>query len=324
MRVLLAVIAFTAMVSVWGGGSVVAQGPVDGVALVRGPNLVTYDGPESDVAGGVRSLDGVLTALWAFDNAEKTWAVWAPALPEALRGVERLIPGRSYFVVVSEDAFWAFAGPRDARVLEFHFERGNEGWEAGFADLPVDPDPLLYELAADHRALPPGLIGNGLFIQGHNRSDDLLMFFTRPVHGFAPGGDYTVAFNIDLVTSVEGGGVGIGGAPGESVFVKAGAAGVEPMPAAVVDNFLRLNVDLGNQSSEGTSGIVLGNVALPDGAPRTAAGWGVKTLGLDGRAVAVSADASGTIWLIVGTDSGFEGLTTLYYARIGVDIRPAD
>jgi len=32
--------------------------------------------------------------------------------------------------------------------------------------------------------------------------------------------------------------------------------------------------------------------------------------------VTVEADDAGRVWLIVGTDSGFEGLTALYYARI--------
>ena len=32
--------------------------------------------------------------------------------------------------------------------------------------------------------------------------------------------------------------------------------------------------------------------------------------------LSVSTDAEGRAWLIVGTDSGFEGLSALYYARI--------
>ena len=36
----------------------------------------------------------------------------------------------------------------------------------------------------------------------------------------------------------------------------------------------------------------------------------------------VSSDADGKIWLIVGTDSGFEGLTALYYTRISYSQTP--
>ena len=34
------------------------------------------------------------------------------------------------------------------------------------------------------------------------------------------------------------------------------------------------------------------------------------------------ADDDGTLWLILGTDSGFEGLTTLYYDEITVVLEP--
>ena len=61
------------------------------------------------------------------------------------------------------------------------FDGGAEGWTAGFADLPADFDPALYELDSGHRPLPDGLKGRGLYIQGHNRSDDLFMFFKRQV-----------------------------------------------------------------------------------------------------------------------------------------------
>ena len=42
-------------------------------------------------------------------------------------------------------------------TFDFIFERDAEGWTAGFADLPVDHDPQLFELDSAHRALPDGL-----------------------------------------------------------------------------------------------------------------------------------------------------------------------
>jgi len=55
----------------------------------------------------------------------------------------------------------------------------SEGWEVGFADLPADYDPSIYELDSGHRPLPESLEGAGIYIQGHNRSDDLFMFLTK-------------------------------------------------------------------------------------------------------------------------------------------------
>ena len=38
----------------------------------------------------------------------------------------------------------------------------------------------------------------------------------------------------------------------------------------------------------------------------------------------MEADNTGSAWLIVGTDSGFEGLTSLYYHRITYTLTPVD
>ena len=64
--------------------------------------------------------------------------------------------------------------------------------------------------------------------------------------------------------------------------------------------------------------VVMGNVAHPD---VTGPEYRVKTLDNDERPLTVETDGEGRFWLIVGTDSGFEGLTTLYYARITYRLR---
>ena len=87
-----------------------------------------------------------------------------------------------------------------------------------------------------HRRLPDGLEGSGLYIQGHNRSDNLFMFFKRQVGGLKADAEYTAVLYLDLATNVPEGLVGIGGSPGESVFVKTGASTVEPwLPRTTTD-----------------------------------------------------------------------------------------
>ena len=74
-----------------------------------------------------------------------------------------------------------------------------------------------------------------------------------------------------------------------------------------------MDIDKGNQARGGASMTVLGNLAHPQVEDRE---YRIKTLdGLDLPA-SVEADEEGRLWLAVGTDSGFEGLTRLYYARI--------
>ena len=38
----------------------------------------------------------------------------------------------------------------------------------------------------------------------------------------------------------------------------------------------------------------------------------------------ITTDATGEIWLVVGSDSGFEGTTTLYYTQIDVAFNAVD
>ena len=197
--------------------------------------------------------------------------------------------------------------------FSFDFDSDAEGWMVGFADLPVDYDQSIYELDHERRPLPDGLEGGGIYVQGHNRSDDLFMFLKRRVDGLRPNTAYAVSVSIDLATNVPSGLIGIGGSPGESVFVKAGATTVEPLAEEDGKRYLRMNIDKGNQSRGGESMVVLGNVAHPDVANRE---YRVKTLDNIDLPLSVATDGEGRVWLIVGTDSGFEGLSRLYYARI--------
>ncbi len=197
--------------------------------------------------------------------------------------------------------------------FSFDFDSDAEGWTVGFADLPVDYDQSIYELAHEHRPLPDGLEGNGIYVQGHNRSDDLFMFLKRQVDGLRPNTIYAVSVSVDLATNVAAGLVGIGGSPGESVFVKAGASTVEPVAQEDGSRYFRMNIDKGNQSRGGESMVVLGNVAHPEVAN---AEYRIKTLDNTDLPLSVNTDEQGRAWLIVGTDSGFEGLSRLYYDRI--------
>ncbi len=214
-----------------------------------------------------------------------------------------------------------FAQSTGGIEFTFTFDNDDEGWTTGFADLPADADMEIYELDSGFRPLPEGLIGNGIFLQGHNRSDDLFMFLKRQVAGLRPGAVYQVTISLDIATNVPAGSFGIGGSPGESVFVKAGVSLVEPMFAGDAAGWLRMNIDKGNQASEGDAMINLGNVASPE---VTDDKFKIKTLVNDGRPLQVATDGQGQAWLIVGTDSGFEGRTDIYYSRIEFLFSPVE
>ncbi len=185
----------------------------------------------------------------------------------------------------------------------------------GFADLPVDYDQSIYELDSEHSALPDRLEGSGIYVQGHNRSDDLFMYLKRQVDGLQPSATYAVSASIDLATNVPLDVYGIGGHPGLSVYVKAGGSTEEPTASIGSNNHLRMNIDKGNQSRSGSAMRVIGDVVHPD-AIDIGGEYRIKTLASEPQFLSVETDSDGRVWLIVGTDSGFEGLTRLYYDRI--------
>ena len=204
--------------------------------------------------------------------------------------------------------------------FNYTFEGDQEGWVTGFADLPADYDPVIYELDSGWGALPSGLEGNAIYLSGHNRSDDLFMFLKVQVDGLKPDTTYQVLFSIDLASNTPAGLMGIGGSPGESVYVKAGAVDYEPELIEESDGWLRMNIDKGNQASEGEDMINLGTLANPNIDLDTFTGeeYALMTLDNQDRTFTVTTDNDGVVWVIAGTDSGFEGATTVYYDRVNI------
>ena len=210
----------------------------------------------------------------------------------------------------------------EAVTRSFDFSQGEQGWQADFADLPTDAGDS-YELDSGIGTLPDDRTGYKL--QSHNRSDDVFMFLKRKLtaaDGIVAGQSYQVQFTIKFASNAPSGAAGIGGAPGESVYLKAGASTTEP-GVVEEDGYDRLNVDKGNGAQGGTAASVAGNIAngleLEDGQTQVP----YVTLTREHTHTAtVQADADGNLWLLVGTDSGFEGLTAIYFQSISVTLTP--
>jgi hypothetical protein len=204
--------------------------------------------------------------------------------------------------------------------FDYTFEEGQQGWVTDFADLPADSDQTIYELDSGWSELPSGLEGNAIYLNGHNRSDDLFMFLKIQVNGLKPITTYQVHFSIDLASNTPEGMMGIGGSPGESVYIKVGAVDYEPEVIQDSDGWLRVNIEKGNQASEGEDMINLGTLANPNIDLDTFTGeeYAIMTLDNHDRAFTVTTDNDGSVWLIAGTDSGFEGLSRVFYDKINI------
>lgn len=237
--------------------------------------------------------------------------------------------GKSSFVISHIFLFfswWMLAGcqrekeedPGPAQTITYTFEESTEGWTGGFTDYPVGWEEERLEFIFEHAALPAEVNqdGKALKISGRNLSDDLFLFVKKEISGLEPNHTYLLSVQVELASQYPEQSVGIGGSPGASVYVKAGGSSLEPRSVANGDNY-RLNLDKGNQSQGGEDLVVIGTVGIP-GSEFT-----YRLIGRDNlqQPVRVKSDAAGRLWVIIGTDSGFEGTTTLYYNTIAVTLQ---
>lgn len=213
-------------------------------------------------------------------------------------------------------------GPPQTVTLDYDFGAGLQGWSAGFADYAEGMQDL--ELDSGSRTLPSELgSGQGFMIQGHNRSDDLFMFIKRsvgPEVGLRAFVTYHATIRVEFASNAQAGCVGIGGAPGESVFLKYGTTPTNPVPV-LMGGVWRMNVDKGDQGEAGPVGTLAGNIANGQqdcpGNPTYETLSRTRILDVDQQA-----DQNGVLWLLIGTDSGYEGFTQLYYRTVHATLEP--
>lgn len=221
------------------------------------------------------------------------------------------------------------SGSPEVVELSYDFREGSAlGFAADLSDYPqVQADGL--QFLAEIREFPgeTGINDTGYYIQSFNTPDDLFTFIKRRLgtaDGIAPGRAYRVAYDIYFASNAPSGCFGVGGAPGESVYLKAGASAIEPEVELQGDEY-RLNVDKGDQANGGTAASVASDVAngVPcDVIPDLEQAPYVLLLRAHTHDTQVTSGADGTLWLLVGVESGYESLTGIYYQRIDVRIEP--
>nr|WP_295922168.1 hypothetical protein [uncultured Dyadobacter sp.] len=192
------------------------------------------------------------------------------------------------------------------------FNGDKRSWVPGFSDYPSEQETD-WKLESGIAALPAPLDTKkkGFRISGNNHSDDLFMYFTKKITGLKPNQQYNAAFTIEFASDAPSTGwAGTGGAP-NAVHLGVGAVSVEPKNALDSLDHYRLNIGKIDQKNDGTDMKVLGDIG--NGTDKV----GYKMLKKSGE-VTGKTDAEGNLWLIFGTDSGFESTTTLYYTYVKV------
>src|SRR5687767_13133841 len=207
--------------------------------------------------------------------------------------------------------------------FDFDFHRGAQQWTADFANYPPATNTSgFYQLTSGIRLAPRKLTyvpRRSFYIQGSNHSASLIMFLKRRLgasDGIVAGRTYRVEYMMKVASNAASRCVGIGSPPGEGVFLRAGASPVEPKPELEANGWLRLNVDLA------TATTVTGDIANGLDCELAYPIFPYVYIHRQVQHPNVTATTSGELWLLVGTISGFEGLTGLYYQNIKVRLVP--
>ena len=200
-------------------------------------------------------------------------------------------------------------------TYQFDFSESHHDWQAGFSDFPVNIDSTLYEFKSEYTEQTPGTNGRkSIMLSANNQSDDLFMYMKRSVDDLEPNTEYILTFEVEFASDAT---AGVTGSSGESVYVKVGGTAVEPKTVIESDRYV-MNIDKGNQGQNGENMVNLGNITISE----NATGYTVKTLSNTPNnstyngPITVKTNSHGQLWLIVGTDSGFKGKTTMYYTKV--------
>ncbi len=202
--------------------------------------------------------------------------------------------------------------------FDFNFATSQHGWSGDFADYPVGEEEF-YELNFSYDTLPAPLDNKkkALRLHGSNRSDDLFFFAKKQLTNLTANTEYELVFDVQLASNFPMNSVGIGGGPGTSSFVKVGAAATEPTKVAE-DGFYQFSLDKGNQSQSGKHALVIGTLGIPGN------DFVYKLIRRHniGTPLKAKTDEQGNLWVFVGMDSGYEGITNFYITNVKIQLLP--
>lgn len=194
--------------------------------------------------------------------------------------------------------------------ISFPFNVSDQEWTGDFADYP-EADSVTYGLYFHRDLLPTNLNSNdttrGLHISGNNENADLFMFIKKKISGLRPNATYELLFNVKVASNTPT-------AAGASVHLKAGASIVEPIKV-LKSGIYRMNIDKGNQNTQGVDMINIGNIGVSE---KTSEFSIITRTNNSDNSFTITTNESGELWLVIGTDSGYRGVTELYYTQVDV------
>lgn len=222
----------------------------------------------------------------------------------------------------------ARSGKRRREIIKhFDFSQGSGGVLAGFTDYHLQTADLNF--LAEIRELPKELNvfsrnRRAFYLSCNNRPDDMFMFLKVPLTA-ADGVEQDQRYKVSLQFEVASNSTNCMGAGGNqaNVFLKAGGTAVEPVPL-LIGEYVSINVDKGQQSEGGEDLGVIGNIwngqeCEPDPKDRK---WVMLHRTYDHPKPVTTIHQQ--LWIAVGTESGYESVTGVYYYSLDVKLTLLD
>lgn len=204
------------------------------------------------------------------------------------------------------------------QTYTYDFSVSDNQFEGGVSDFnPMQSEQINFIFKNQFFQPPLDTARLAQYMSGTNPSDDLFMFMKKKISGLQPNTTYHVTFVVEFASKVPTNAFGVGGPPGEGVTMKAGLTLIEPDTMIIMKGgpYVAMNIDKGNQSQPGADMDTIGHVGVND----TTTVWAMKTNHNIDHPFTFTTDNMGTGWLIIGTDSGFESTTSLFYSSLTVD-----
>ena len=198
--------------------------------------------------------------------------------------------------------------------VPFNFERDFGGWTSDVSDYTQGTEADV-AFSATIAAVPPQVTArSGLRLSSRSAR----VYVWRAVDGLAPNARYRVDAQLTIAANTPPGCPGVGGPPGESVKVYVGATTRQPAKSVGQGGKIVPNFD-----SAGNEFRTVGDLATPGAGSCSNNFYALKQLSTDGRGPVVSADASGRLWAVFTTTSGFAGVTDMWLLDGSFTLSPA-
>lgn len=194
----------------------------------------------------------------------------------------------------------------------FGFEEGTEGWEGGYAGYRTNEEKFT-EFQFEYDTVP-GQKKGALKLSAQNSSNGLFMFIKRKITGLEPEKVYFLTFDIEFAAAVSVKDAGDDETNEGRFVMKAGATGSEPLKQRDENSVYNLNISKGSNEKSGDDMMIVAEFSYETGDGE----YKLQTV-TNESPFGVETDENGNLWLIIGTDSPFEGSTTVFYNNLKIN-----